>query len=59
MIDTIIKFFRYLCGSVSCRCRSSCKDHCTHDDCNCVCLKKDNIKQKEIINKSLKEVSKK
>lgn len=64
MIDTIIKFFRYLCGSISCSCKSSCIDKCQNhqDKCVCECVKKNNKSPKAIQqpdNKSLKEVSKK
>lgn len=58
MIDSLERFLRYICGSISCSCRSSCVDNCKHDNCNCACLKKDNShnKDKEIKNKSLKEI---
>ncbi len=64
MIDTIVKFLRYICGGISCSCKSSCIDKCqTHQDkCVCECMKKDDRTPKanqQPNNKSLKEVSKK
>ncbi len=57
MIETIERFLRYICGSLSCSCKSSCIDHCKHHDdkCSCSCFKKNkDIPQEKIVSKSLK-----
>jgi hypothetical protein len=60
MIDTIERFLRYICGGISCSCKSTCIDKCENhqDKCTCGCLKKDDTQTKEqyIKNKSLKEI---
>jgi hypothetical protein len=61
MIDTIEKFLRYICGSLSCSCKSTCIDKCKkHEDkCTCSCFKKnDDTPQEKITSKSLKEKTK-
>ena len=54
------RFLRYICGSLSCSCKSSCVDHCKHHDdkCNCWCKKKDDTQKQEIKSQSLKDSSK-
>ncbi len=56
MFELIEKFLRYICGSFSCSCKSSCVDHCKHHDdkCNCWCRKKDDTQKQEIKSQSLK-----
>ncbi len=59
MIETIERFLRYICGSLSCKCKSACVDHCqNHEDrCACACMKKDDKTPKNNNNnsQSLKE----
>jgi hypothetical protein len=61
MIALIEKFLRYICGSLSCKCKSSCIDRCqNHEDrCVCACMKKDDEpSQSKAVVKSLKETTK-